>query len=73
MHFKQFWGEIRVFGYYFGIFIELVEENYFLRKVEIFFSRDLLLFLEKLIFLFFCFFVKICHFIKKKKNLTPSF
>jgi hypothetical protein len=36
MHFKQFWGEIRVFGYYFGIFIELVEENYFSRKVEIF-------------------------------------
>ena len=49
------------------------KKNYFLRKIEIFFSNDLLLFLIKIIFLFFCFFGKICHFIKKKNILTSYF
>ena len=46
----------------------LWKTNYFLRKIEIFFSRDLLLFLKTIVFVFFCFFGKICHFMKKKKN-----
>ena len=70
-HFKSFWGEISISGYYFGIFTALVENNYFLRQIEIFFSRDLLLFLIKIIFLFFCFFGKICHFMKEKKTFWP--
>ena len=49
----------------------LWKKNYFLRKIEIFFSRDLLLFLIKIIFLFFCFFGKICHFMKKKITFWP--
>ena len=62
---------------YLDIILEFLQhlwkKNQFLRKIEIFFSRDLLLFLKKIIFLFFCFFGKICHFMKKKINFDPFF
>ena len=62
---------IRILFWYF--YSTCGKKNYFLRKIEIFFSRDLLFFLKKIIFLFFCFFGKICHFMKKKKHFDPFF
>ena len=48
----------------FCFFVVLVKKIYFLRKFEMFFPRDLLLFLKKTFFLLFRFFRKKCHFMK---------
>ena len=49
-----------------------MEKNYFLRKIEIIFSKDLLLFLKKII-LFFLLFWKNLSFYEKKINFDPFF
>jgi hypothetical protein len=44
----------------------------FLRKIEIVFSKEFTVVFEKNNFFFFCFFGKICHFMKKI-NFDPFF
>ena len=49
----------------------LWKKNYFLRKIEIFFSRDLLLFLIKIIFFFLLFWKNLSFYEKKKTTFWP--